>query len=368
MKIGIFTFHCAANYGAVLQAYALQEVLRGLGHEVYIIDYRPDYLIKPYSPFRYKFGNNDSLIIKLKGLIRTFLIAPIRWRRNRRFLHFINAHLNLYNLDLNDTTNNFDAFIFGSDQIWNPLITNGLDRVYLGNFPAAKGKKLIAYAASTGSLSNLKESDFILLRDSIWHFTSIGCRESFLQEKLEKYFNKKSYTVLDPVLLSGLSVFRHLVQEVKEEKPYLLLFQLVRNERAYRCANSFAKKKNLEVIEIVSFGNSLRIRKLKQTLSVGKFLGYIKNASFIITTSFHGTAFSLLFKKNFAYFSLNENQDSRISSLLGSLGLKDRMLSSVNTVYLPQIDYIFVDHQLQHYRDKSIAFLEQVLDFNNRIC
>lgn len=92
MKIGIFTFHCAANYGAVLQTYCLQEVLKNMGHEVCVIDYRPKYLIEPYKTFSYDSASFNSFFSKCKGLIRACLVAPIRWKRNSVFARFIHDY------------------------------------------------------------------------------------------------------------------------------------------------------------------------------------------------------------------------------------------------------------------------------------
>lgn len=244
MKIGIFTFHCAANYGAVLQTYCLQEVLKDMGHEVYVIDYRPKYLIEPYKTFAYSPNIYNSNLEKCKGFVRACLVAPIRWKRNKNFSKFIHARLNLYHLDLNDESNDFDAFVFGSDQIWSPKIASGFDKVYLGDFPAAKGKKLIAYAASAGSISNFLGKDINYFLSRLQFFNKVTVREKSLAE----YINQKSLTtsevVFDPVLLAGPTILHQLlntkkVKEQSQKQPYLLLFQIIRNDDGRHVGNYY---------------------------------------------------------------------------------------------------------------------------------
>lgn len=331
MKIGIFTFHCAVNYGAVLQTYCLQEVLKDMGHEVYVIDYRPKYLIEPYKTFSYDPTSFDSFFAKCKGLLRACLVTPIRWKRNRAFSRFIDSHLNLYQLDLNDESNDFDAFIFGSDQIWNPKITDGFDKVYFGDFPAAKGKKLVAYAASAGSISNFADENIDYFLSRLQYFDKVTVREKSLAE----YINRKSSitpeVVFDPVLLAGPVVLYKLldnkIEEQSQKQPYLFLFQLTRNDDIASYATTVAKSKGLTLIEMATICESLFNSNMKQMLSVEQLISYFINAAYIITSSFHGTVLSILFNKSFNIVSINDSIDERALSLLGDLNLSNRMLN-----------------------------------------
>lgn len=368
MKIGIFTFHCAANYGAVLQTYCLQEVLKGMRHEVYVIDCRPKYLTDPYKIFTYDSACYDSNLAKCKGLLRACLVAPIRWKRNRVFSRFIHHYLNLYQLDLNDEANDFDAFVFGSDQIWNPKITNGFDKVYLGDFPAAKGKKLIAYAASVGSISNLsgENVDYILSR--LQSFDKVTVRERVLAEYINRKSSILSEVVFDPVLLAGPIVLCKLLNnKIKEEQDqnqsYLFLFQLFRNDDIASYAVSLAKSKGLKLIEVATMRESLFNNKMKQTLSVEQLLSYFINAAYIITSSFHGTVLSILFNKQFNTISIGDSMDERSLSLLKSLNLSDRMLNiySNKISSRSQIDYTDVNALYSSKRIESYNILKNIL-------
>ena len=143
MKIGILTFHCAHNYGAVLQCYALQQYLRSLGYEVLIVNYRPEYLLKPYTIVP-DLGNT-SLVGKIKILLNFILSFFVRVIRYRGFEKFINKYLLVSKVvnreDIDSLT--CDVYIVGSDQVWNPKITEGFDDVYLGNFVVRRNVKKI---------------------------------------------------------------------------------------------------------------------------------------------------------------------------------------------------------------------------------
>lgn len=367
MKIGIFTFHCAANYGAVLQTYCLQEVLKGMGHEVYVIDYRPEYLREPYKTFSYNPSYFGSYLDKCRGLLRACLVAPIRWKRNRAFFQFVHHHLNLYQLDLSNESNDFDAFVFGSDQIWNPKITCGFDKVYLGDFPAAKGKKLIAYAASAGSISYFSGENVDYFLSRLQHFDKVTGREEFLIEYINQNSSIISEVVFDPVLLAGPTVlnnllFQNRIKEKSQKLPYLLLFQLTRNDDITSYAAAVAKSKGLKLIEIATMRESIFNNNMKQTLSVERLLSYFINATYIITSSFHGTVFSLLFKKQFNTISVDNSIDERALSLLKNLDLSDRMVNiHGKMVSSTQIDYTIADNIYSRKKIESYNVLHNSL-------
>lgn len=359
MKIGILTFHCAINYGAVLQAYGLQESLKSLGHEVYIIDYRPQYLKDPYQLFQWKFKVEDSLMSNLKSLIRESLVMPIRFVRKLKFKQFTNQYLNLYAWENN--LNIFDAFVFGSDQIWNPKITKGLDEIFLGNFKEAKGKKLIAYAASVGSVQNISQNEFERLTFCLNEFERIGVREKTLYEKISKVNTNVSITI-DPVLLAGKDIFDKIAVDIKINRPYLLLFTLGRDEYAIEEAYKIAEQKNLEVIEIISSKESLYNLKIKQMLSPSEFLGYIKMADYIVTSSFHGTVFSVLFKKDFNVIGSDETHGARIIQFLNSIKLRNRykMYNNSEELDISDIKYTECESFLSMLVSSSREFVDTI--------
>lgn len=365
MKIGIFTFHCAANYGAVLQTYCLQEVLKGMGHEVYVIDYRPIYLTELYRTFFYNFTSFNSFFAKCKGLLRACLAFPIRWKRNRAFSKFIHHHLNLYSLDLNDESNDFDIFIFGSDQIWNPKITKGFDKIYLGDFPAARGKKLISYAASAGDVSNFSGEDVDYFLSRLQRFDKVTVREKSLAEYINQKSSITSEVVFDPVLLAGLqpisSLLNHHHNNDIHVLPYLLLFQIGRNNEIAQYTTKIAKEKKLQMVDIITVRESLYNKSIKQTLSIESLLKYFQSASYIMTPSFHGTALSILFNKQFNTISVNKCTDERSLSLLEQLHLTDRMLHVDDKPSSSFIDYHAIHHLYNKKKTESYNLLNDLL-------
>lgn len=364
MKIGIFTFHCAVNYGAVLQTYCLQEVLKELGHEVYIIDYRPKYLLAPYKSFLFDYKNSESFFLIIQKFLRACLVTPIRWKRNRVFSCFIKKKLNLYQLDLNDTSNDFDVFIFGSDQIWNPKITHGFDKVYLGDFPAAKGKKLVAYAASVGSVMNLASEEMEYFFNRLKNFDKILVREKTFVDYLNDKLSIGAKVVLDPVLLAKRHILKELsIENIKEESHFVLLFQLARNIRAVDYTINLVRRKKLELIECVTMGESFWVKNIKQSLSVEKLLSYFKKASYVITSSFHGTAIAIMFNKQFNTVSIDKNIDERVTSLLELLGLSERMLYIKDDFVFDDesIDYSIVNKLLEKKRLQDLELLRSIL-------
>lgn len=363
MKIGILTFHCVINYGAVLQAYALKEFLKKMGHDVYVIDYKPYYLIKPYRIFLFSYNCNLSIKQLIKNWFYACLVVPIRWKRYRAFNSFVKKRLNLYDLNLSDNRNDFDTFVFGSDQIWNTRLTNGVDKVFWGDCVAVKGKKLIAYAASAGYEQNLKTENILSFKSVLDSFSAVSVRESFLQTFFKKQFYTDVPVVLDPVLLIGKSIFEQLAATVDCRYPYLLLFQFENDKSVSEYATQLAEKMNLKLVEITSSTNAVKNKKLKQTLSPEKFLGYIKNATYIVTTSFHGTALSILFEKNFNTISCGKHMNERALSLLTFLGIRERLCSiDSDEILNVTIDYTLVNDRLQKIRNESESFLRMALD------
>lgn len=364
MKIGILTFHSADNYGAVLQAYGLQEYLVGLGHEVYLIDYKPKYLTAPYRIF-VKSHAKGNLLVRIKYLCRSILVIPIRLRRNRLFNSFRKKYLKICKLDLNNPVNDVDAFIFGSDQIWDPIITCGLDTIYMGDFPAADSKKKIAYAASVRSVSDLEEKKG-LFRQHLSKFCAIGVRERTIQKFLDKIVTDEQCNfTIDPVLLAGRTVFDKLAKQ-KCKGQYLFLFQLGYNVIVANIASRIALEKGLEIISMSSSSESIiKNKKIISSASPEQFLSYVKDAMYVVTTSYHCIVFSLLFQKDFTAVCLDEKGGERIANLLQELGLSSRLVtSSGQNSDTNHINYSIVQDKCQMLRKESKVFLYEALNKN----
>ena len=357
MRIGIMTFHCARNYGAVLQAYALQTYLESLGHKVYVIDYRPSYLLNPYRLFRFGEWREKGLIADMKWNLREILVAPIRGLRNIRFERFVRSRLHLLKIDFNRSCSEIDTFIFGSDQIWNPAICNGYDRYFMADAMAFKGKNCIAYSASVGRIGNIKSSSDQLI-DSLSNFSIIGARENSFNEWLKAQGISNSALTLDPVMLVGKKYFEPITQEIDKRKPYLFLFMVDRLPKAKAVAEIIAARYNLEIIEFTSCYETFAFKGKMQTKSPEYFLGMIKAASYVVTTSFHATAFSIMFEKNFTAVSSREALNERVQSLLSLFNLESRLSFDESDIDSSPIDYDKQFEQFEEVKYTSERFLQ----------
>lgn len=356
MKIGILTFHCAHNYGAVLQCYALQETLKGMGHDVEVIDYRPEYLLAPYRIFDVHrlLSKKPMQLIKIWG--REFLIFNRRRKRYKAFNDFISTRLNLSDrIQGNDIPSKYDIYIMGSDQIWNPKITKGFDPVYFGEFLFDKGKKkYISYAASM-EVNSLNEDEKSFYKKSLANFDSISVRESQLATLLQPLTEKKVEFVLDPTLLADINIWNKIAESPNINVKYVLVYQVRVDEDVQRIAHLLAEEIGAIVVEVTAcLIPSFNCHKL-QCESPEEFLGLIKHASFVITTSFHGTAFSIIFKRPFYSIALEDGKDTRVFSLLKGINLSNRIIKKSSNPVFSEIDYNNVNISI--YRRKAKEFL-----------
>ena len=291
------------------------------------------------------------------------LAFPIRYKRRCAFNRFIEKYLHLANLDFQSEDNDFDCFVFGSDQIWNPQITEA-DPVFFGDAPCFKGKKMVTYAASAGSVTALKEIDVEQLKCWLSNFSSLSVRENSLSDYL-KELHFRIQLVIDPVLLAGKDVYSKIASSIKTEKPYLLFFSIGQNDEALNVARKKAISLGLELIQMYGMAEIIKNKKALQCISPNDFIGYFQNAKFVISSSFHGTVFSILFHKPF--ICIGHDFKSRFHSLLKMFGLSDRLVDaySVMDLNLEGINWDFVDKVLSQKRKDSISFLEK--SFNDKL-
>lgn len=359
MKIGILTFHCAHNYGAVLQAYCLQEELKSYGHDVYIINYRPIYLTNSIFKYSIKCWISKSL----KGLVTKWTNEPFlikaHLKRYDGFEKFICSQLRLYTYNEADIEKNFDALIYGSDQIWNPEITGGkFDDVFFG---INSTRRLISYAASSKFLL-FNEGDIDYLKNALARYVSISVREEKLAEKLRVQTNLQIQTVLDPTLLCGHVVLEKISKSNNRNKPYIFIYELSHHKETIRIANSVARQMGFDIVELEGTFSARRLAQKDMSASPEDFVSYIVNAACVITTSFHGTALSLIFNKPFYAIRQNTSADGRIESILNAVGLLDRFIKTGEDVRFCKINYTIPNQKLEYLREQSKEFLRLALE------
>ncbi len=365
MKVGILTFHTAKNIGAQLQAFALTETLLSLGHKVEIVRYEPEYLSKPYKFFR-KVRIENGILSCAKQIILHLLFDIHSWIRTIiHYKKFRNGYLKfsatVYRNISSLISCDYDALIVGSDQIWNPEITdNRLDDFYTLNFCSNNIRK-ISYAASFSAALMSHESAQELAK-RIDNFHSVSVREKELKSLLSAYTNKKIDIVVDPTLLLDKIEWKKLVSNKRIIKENYVLVYQARGLKSpiMKQANQLAEKYHAKVYD--ASGMNYRVRHNSvQYVNPIEFLNLVFYAEAIVTVSFHGTAISLILEKPFYSVVLGDGRDGRVVDLLTNVGLNNLLVSSSEELQPQNIDFTEPIKRLNHLRQQSIKYIENAL-------
>lgn len=364
-KIGILTIHNSTNYGAVLQAFALNKYIRDLEYDCQVIDYQQHELFKytkVLSLARITWNNYPykTLGRKFKLLISLILSAPSKYRRLKSFEKFRMKYIDLS--DPVKSSSEIDALgytdlICGSDQIWNPQITDGIDKMYFADVGLEINK--ISYAASIGR-ERYKSGDELLVKELIEKMDYCAVREEQSVAYLETFVDKHIEQVVDPVFLLKRVVYESIAFLPSKIKPYVFLYCVIEDSMAHKIAEKIAADNGLSLVEVWHDGSfkcgNIRICDA----SPQSFLGYIKNARFVITNSFHGLAFSIIMGKEFFVVN-NKWRGTRIIDLLKMIELEDRLYTDLPIVMPEEIDYTKAYMLLTKNVEKSKNFLNRAL-------
>lgn len=355
MKIGILTFYSAHNYGAVLQAYATQEFLKKMGHTAIIVNDNPSFLNCYHRAIWRQCVDKRHPIKTIKQFMNEFKIYKLRSKRWEGFDKFIKNKLSLSS-ELG-VPSDLDAYIVGSDQVWNCKITKGFYPYYYCDFPFKKGhRRYIAYAASMENIK-LSEPQKITLSKLLKNFDFVGVREKEMINLLNPLVDKPICQTVDPTLLVEKNIWESLAAECKKmDAKYLLLYDVWNNQWVKSIAEQIALTNGWRLITLVSWLDKDDSKNNYQAANPIEFVSLIKNAQFVMTDSFHGTAFSLIFEKNFLFLKMNDGQN-RAVSLLEELGLEQNILTKNDSVSLIPVDYTEVNVKLQKMQEKSRSFL-----------
>ncbi len=358
MKIGIMTFHRAINYGAVLQAFALCKFINNMGVECEVIDYRSIPLEETYKIFDFK--RNNLIAGVLKGLIKGHIIAKKKKKFNVFLSSCISLSKNQYEKEeLKSLNKEYDAFITGSDQVWSPSCV-GFDGAYFLTF--AEDKKKNSYAASIGckSIPENKKEEY---KKRLNGYKNISLREENAVDILRKIGIASDMDVnIDPTFLLSSDIYSNIAIKPSEEK-YILVFSVNMPVNLLEYAKKLAALKNLKVIYI-NDKPIMRVKGIeyKTAVSPEEFLGYIKNAEYVATNSFHGTAFSVIFHKQFfVEYHTKNGRNSRAEELLNKLNITGREIISEEPLKDTSIDWESVDNVIGNERVKSINYLKKII-------
>jgi hypothetical protein len=385
-KIGILTLQNSNNFGAMYQAYALQQYLKGLGHDVFIINYE---MTRDSHRLNFYVSHFFSLLLKLYN--RGFYIKKILGRSNSKplnknaktkyaaiFSEFRDKYLKITKseydyIKLSNSSPQADVFICGSDQVWAAdfLFTSP---AYLLGFVRGKTKK-VSYAPSFGK----KTLEYYLKKTFKKHindFDSISVRENSGKEIISALSGLTAQVVLDPTLLLSKSGYASLINySYIPDKPYLLVYVLNQEEDlmkwTIKMVNYVKEKTGYKVIYVTTnSGDEVPSEWNTIYPTPNQFLGLIDKATLVMTNSFHGTVFSLIMEKNFISMARDkylDKQNLRIKGLTKELGVENRFLEPYSKTQImssfleTDIDYKKVNKALAPLRDKSYRFLENAI-------
>ena len=351
MRIKTITCHDVYNSGASLQAYALMRYLEELGNEVEIIDYKPDYLNN-----HYKLGiianpkYEKNLMLKMIYLTLKFPGRVLALRKKIKYDHFRDNYLKvtkkryISNSELKNNPPEADIFICGSDQIWNSKFNNGKDPAFYLDF-APQGKIKASYAASFAT-DRIEESVRDITKERINKLDYIGVREISALNILEDLGIDNGIQVMDPVFLLSKETWLNMAYEVDKKQKYIFVYDFDGNELIKEIALKVAKKKSLKIYTVFKSDYSDKVIKGMGPID---FISYIKNAEFVISNSFHGTAFSIIFEKQFIVVNRKEEINTRMRDLLTILKIENRLINENYNFDLinKNIDYTVVNRAIK---------------------
>lgn len=368
MKINVITRHAVANYGSLLQTYATIKMFEKIECNCKIINYqRKDELKENIGKTLLKTNDNWNKC-KLKRTLYSLIQIPSYIQAYRKF------ELNRKNLLENKVTSLYtssdelkknlpdaDIYCSGSDQIWGKVGTDKYDPAYFLDF-VPEGKKCIAYASSFGKdkICNELENE---LQNMLKKYSNISVREQSAQEILtsQKILSER---VLDPTLMLTPDEWRKIFPPKKKHKrKYILVYQLHNSIEFDNYLKKIIHNKELDIYRICpSFRHIFRKGKKIYIPTVEEFIYYIDNAEYILTDSFHGTIFSILFHKNFTTYLANDT-NTRIVDLLNLFKLDNRILIDLNDKSWMEnnINWNQVDNILDLEKEKSYFWLENAV-------
>ena len=363
IKVGIITFHNAINYGAILQTYALQKTIVSLKANCEVIDYINEHV---------EIGGRPKISFRtIKSFINSLIHYNVKRIKQKKFSAFTRQHIkkstySRLDKDSLPITNKFyDLFISGSDQVWNYKITD-FDKSYFLDFVVDHRKK-VAYAVSFGleNIPSEKVADYCSLLSD---YTSISVRENHGVKIVKEITDRHVDTVLDPTLLLNQNEWNELADIYNIKIPYnnyILLYTMVATSSILQFAVKLSKATKCKIV----FLNDSYITKInaKYFRAAGpvEFMSLFKHARYVVTNSFHGTAFSIIYNKDFFTGMLPSSLEvnSRLENILDIFELRSRqIIKNSQTELLQPINYTIVNEILSREKRKSLNFLKQVIE------
>ena len=378
MKIGVLTLNLHNNFGGILQAYALQKVLREMGHNIVLID-KSKYV--SVGPWYKKYPIYIKRAIQ-KYLLRKDIIVRVDAEQNRipRTISintdkFINKYIKRTTRDFSSIKEtDFDAIIVGSDQIWRPkYFYSKIENAYF-DFARGWNIKRIAYAASFGTEEwEYSDEQTTNCAELLSNFDAVSVREASAVKLCKEKFGVKAQHVLDPTMLLSREEYQELfiTAQTPQSDGNLFCYILDKNSEKDSIIDYIAQKRGLTPFYVNSrYEDPDAPLEERIQQPVEKWLLAFYDAEFVITDSFHACVFSIIFNKPFIVYGNKERGMTRFESLLKIFGLENRLVSTkkdaIKTANEP-IDWKKVNTIHSQWKEKSIAFLSENLKNYNKI-
>lgn len=350
MKIGTITFHWGINYGAVLQAYALQQYLKQNQYDTEIIN---------YIPFRVKL---IQTIIRVKNLKISEFVKEKRINRFRKQCLNLSRKTYYTNSSLIKKCHDYGVYICGSDQIWNEsfaLFAEGRPTLsYYLNF-VKTDKTRISYATSFGT-NKLSPKVINLVKPELKKFKNISVRENTGKAIIQD-MGFQATLVVDPTLLLEREPYENLIENKRIKEQYQLFsYILHKNQTTANAINDYVFDKY--------FNKSVDKKYNQEPIGIIEWLYNVKNSRFVLTNSFHGAIFAIIFHKSFIVIPVEGSKmNDRITTLLSSVGLENRIIDRFNENEIDKlmketIEWEQVDSKVQQLRKSSVEFLQKALE------
>lgn len=361
MKSITVTTHRAINYGGVLQAYALQQFLLGKGIE-------NELLHLPKIASHYRKIDTSSMrrfLFSIYYNINSFIFSRDGLEVEKKFDEFVEQHLKTTRLykdkdDLYKDPPLADFYLTGSDQVFSVRHKQAYARM-LGF--VKNGIPKYSYAASLGEY-DWTDDEKEQIKTALASFTDISVREAYAKEYLEGICNKEIHVNLDPVFLIDPEKFKDITVEPHIEEPYILVYPLISNPAIQELIDKAKKELGYKTVSVrVSRKIKYKCDEYVYTAGPKEFLGLIKNAKAVITTSFHGAALSIIFNKPF-YVLIKDFKSQRITDLLTLFQFNDRLYDDDKKLNF-DVDFRYANKLIASEREKSNAYVQMILDHVN---
>ena len=363
-SVGILTYHTGYNYGASLQAYALSRTISKLGYSCEIINFETEKFVSSREMFSRK-PTRLKEIIKIIARLPYFSSLKVRQKMFDQFTNSVLPVSSLYRTEnqVIDNAKNYKCIVCGSDQIWNLSNSDApaANLLYFLNFP--KNQRRISYAASFGKWVKEADSFSNVIVPLIKKFDYVSVREKSGEDFLKAY-NIDCHVTIDPTFLLDKQEYDNISSERLISYKYILFFSWSCGKNVINIAKKISNLLSLPLICITPPPRAL-FSGIKRKLDVGpcEFLSMVKHAEFVVTDSFHGTAFSTNFEKPFVSVVSDGKADPRMLSLLQQLNLQDHLISDPNFDInsIMNTDYTSVKVLKQKLVNDSLIFLKTSL-------